>query len=217
MSPLSNFSQHVINLVLTLLIPVILPLTGNDIEAAETLALDMLAEYEPRTIKELRAAAKVIGLSLASLQALSEAAEPNLPPARLIALRRWACTLSRSELQAHRNLEDLKRASLPQEPQQAAAPHPAGPPPAEDAATLQPAREAQQSGPAPEEKAYNTAVKLLNLMKSHHKGAPPPDSKAAQDIQAQQRVVETARMKLEQARRQPAESASATQAIKAAA
>jgi outer membrane protein TolC len=50
-----------------------------------------------------------------------------------------------------------------------------------------------------------SATKLLNLMKAHHKGAPPPHSSAAQQIQAQQRVVETARLKLEQARRlQPA-------------
>jgi len=44
-------------------------------------------------------------------------------------------------------------------------------------------------------------------MKAHHKGAPPPYSKAAQDIRTQQRVVDSTRMALAQARRCEAETA----------
>lgn len=37
-------------------------------------------------------------------------------------------------------------------------------------------------------------------MMAHHKGAPSPHSKAAQDIQHQQRVADTVRLQLAQAR-----------------
>ena len=60
--------------------------------------------------------------------------------------------------------------------------------------------------PIPEQAAYSSAVKLLELMKAHHKGAPPPHSQAAQQIQAQQRIVGTARLKLEQARQRAAKA-----------
>lgn len=47
--------------------------------------------------------------------------------------------------------------------------------------------------------AFATAEARLNLMKARYKGAPPPHSQAAQQVRAQERVVETARMKVKQA------------------
>ena len=197
MTALANFPQAALNLVLTMLLPLLLPATGDNLEAATHLALTMLAEYQPRTIQELRAAAKLIGLSLQTLQTLAEAAEPDLSPTRLATLRRSACLLSRSELQAQKALHDLQRARpADAHPQPQPQPHPQAARQPEPAPQPEPAETA-----SPEENAYNAALKLLNQMKSHHKGAPPPHSSAAQQIQAQQRVVDTARMKLEQARR----------------
>src|SRR3954453_4357934 len=50
------------------------------------------------------------------------------------------------------------------------------------------------------------AENLVALMKARWKGAPPPHSKAAQDIKAQQRVVDTTRLALARARRHDAEA-----------
>ncbi|MBS0640415.1 MAG: hypothetical protein JSS43_11120, partial [Proteobacteria bacterium] len=50
------------------------------------------------------------------------------------------------------------------------------------------------------EAAHAAARVRLEQMKASYKGAPPPHSKAAQDIQRQQRVVDAARLKLVQAR-----------------
>lgn len=60
------------------------------------------------------------------------------------------------------------------------------------------------------EKSYASASKLLTLMNAHHKGAPPPHSQAAQQIEAQRRVVDAARMKLAQLRRRHALAVQAT-------
>ena len=49
------------------------------------------------------------------------------------------------------------------------------------------------------EATFATAEARLNLMKARYKGAPPPHSQAAQQMRAQERVVETARMKVKQA------------------
>ncbi|HVZ10743.1 hypothetical protein [Rhodopila sp.] len=79
-----------------------------------------------------------------------------------------------------------------------------------EAATAAPdaAATAPGDGPAAEadpvaeaEAKFRSATRLLHLMKAHHKGAPPPHSQAAQQIKAQERVVNMARLSLEQARR----------------
>ena len=59
------------------------------------------------------------------------------------------------------------------------------------------------------------AEALLALMEARVKGGVPPHSQAAQQIRNQKRVVETARLKLEQARKRQAEAM--TGATKAAA
>ena len=52
--------------------------------------------------------------------------------------------------------------------------------------------------------AFTAAAPALHAMKSRFKGAPPPHSQAAQQIRIQERVVATARLKLEQSRAQQA-------------
>jgi len=112
---------------------------------------------------------------------------------------KWACTLSRSGHLAQRRLDELQRprktARQPEAIPEATAPRTELPEivsPRADPAPSEPVAQA--------EAALRSAEKLLVLMRAHHKGAPPPHSPAAQQIQAQQRAVETARLKLQQAR-----------------
>jgi hypothetical protein len=67
------------------------------------------------------------------------------------------------------------------------------------------------------EGTYIVALAHLNFMKARHKGAPPPHSQAAQQIQAQQRIVDAARMKLELLRKQMQHAAPRQEPIRAAA
>jgi hypothetical protein len=91
---------------------------------------------------------------------------------------------------------------------------PAEPAPAADAAsqdTTGAAPPAQPPAVAQAEAALRRAQKLLDLMLAHHKGAPPPHTKAAQDIRQQRHVVDAARMALAQARRREAAAPAVSQ------
>ena len=247
MTPFANLPAAAIEVALGLLLPLILPTLKNDTQAATGLALHMLAEYEPRSVRDLRLATEAIGYSLRSLMILAESIVPGIKTEALDITLKWATSLSRSSHQAQRRLTEFQRATPvtathpetdhPQtasaEPPQpatretAAHPEPTNPEPAhpEAARAESPhptvttaAAPAASPNPDPDcadvataEARLASAIRLLNRMRAHHKGAPPPHSSAAQQIQAQQRVVETARMKLEQARRQHTQSAQPAQ------
>ncbi len=208
MSLLTDLPAAALDFVIAFLLPLILPRNGGDAQAARTLALQMLEDHHPQTVRELRLAGEAVAFSLKSLTMLAESAEPNIAAEKLESSMKWACGLSRSGHLAQRRLDELQRlrktggrpAEIPKPtPLRTMIPE-AGPdtapPPTEPAA---PQNVAQV------EAALRSAEKLLALMKVHHKGAPPPHSQAAQQIQAQQRLVDTARMKLQQARRREAE------------
>ncbi|MFO1024137.1 MAG: hypothetical protein U1E70_03045 [Acetobacteraceae bacterium] len=213
MTLIDTFPRAALDLVLVALLPIIAPTVGNA-AAAEALALRMLDEYHPTTIRELHMAGEAIGFRLDALRAKAEAHEPGITAEQRDNARKWACCLTRSEHQVLRALAELKRTSLAEageatppvragDPAPARRPVPtadqspaAGPP----AAPVPPASEPDDVTKA--ERALASAEKLLGLMKAHHKGGPPPHSQAAQQIQAQERVVGAARLKLAQARRQ---------------
>jgi hypothetical protein len=263
--------QSAVDLVVAMLVRLILPALAGDTGAAKALALAMLAEYQPQTIRELRLAAEIVGLSLESLNALVESAQPGVPAERLATSRRWACSLSRTGYQAQRRLDTLQRArqggsasalasdiavtapraALPSAqprtslPQAAALQLPQAPPhgppqpqasrPVVGDAQQTQAHPAQAAGKSPQsqppqsqpalsesplsqaEGTYIVALAHLNFMKARHKGAPPPHSQAAQQIQAQQRIVDAARMKLELLRKQMQHAAPRQEPIRAAA
>ncbi len=210
MSLSATLPTAALDVALSFLLPLILPALGNDAAAARALVLHMVAEYDPQSVRELRLAAEAIGFSLKSLTVLAESAEPDIAAGRLDVTLKWASSLSRSSHQAQRRLTEVQRAA-----RTAPAPEPPYLEPAtETAPTETVAAEPAPPAPAPQpepdtaipdvakaEDALASATKLLTLMKAHHKGAPPPHIGAAQQIQAQQRVAETARLKLEQARR----------------
>ena len=77
MSHFPDLPAGAVDFVVGILVRLILPTLGDDPAAARALARDMLAEYQPGTLKELRLAAEIIGLSLNALNALADAAQPD--------------------------------------------------------------------------------------------------------------------------------------------
>ena len=87
-------------------------LTGaaGDPNAARLAAAEMLAAYNPRTGVELRLAANIVAFGFQSLEALAQAAAPDMPLTRILRLRGGAVTLSRESAKAERRLAELQQA-----------------------------------------------------------------------------------------------------------
>ncbi|MFO1027607.1 MAG: hypothetical protein U1E70_20710 [Acetobacteraceae bacterium] len=225
----TSLPASAIDMVVGFLLPLILPATGGDIAAATALALDRLAEYRPRTARELDLAGEALGYSLKARAMLAQSAGADLPADKVDNALKWACSLSRASHQAQRRLDLLQRAPRALSPDDATAGTPAEEVPASAPAPLQASPPAEvttavpaspaASAPAPAscapasavaeaEAAYALAAARLEVLQSHYKGAPPPHTKAAQQIQAQQRLVNAARMKVQAARRHAGEAAS---------
>jgi hypothetical protein len=206
-------------LVVAVLTRLIVRAMGGTAESGQTLATLMLAEYQPETVRELRLAGEAIGLSLDSLAAFSASAEPGITADQLAAARRWNCSLSRAGSAAHRRLDELQRARRAGQPEAPdnEAPDTAAPDTEANLRDAAPRRQAPLAAPAvaaqaePDlaqaEASVASAATRLHAMKSRFKGAPPPHSQAAQQIRAQERVVATARLKLEQVRARHAKPA----------
>jgi hypothetical protein len=232
-----------LEMFVSFLLPLLLPAAGGDHAAARAAALELLAEYHPRTARELDLAAEAVANSLKSLTMLAQSAEPGLSQAALNDTLKWATSLSREGHRAQRRLDQMQRArraaakgELAAQIESASLVEPAAlletvaipavadlPQIAPDA-TLTDVTQTEatpvdpaQPEPAPAETALARAEKLLALMKAHHKGAPAPHTKAAQQIRDQQRVVDAARLTLAQARRRQAEGQASPEAFAAAA
>ena len=96
--------------------------------AAREAAAQMLSAYHPETEDELRLAANVISFSFQALEALGQAATPDMPLTRTLRLRGSAVSLSRESHKAQRRLDKLqtaRRAGIPAKIQ----PEPAQPEP----------------------------------------------------------------------------------------
>jgi hypothetical protein len=235
MSPFTPIPAAAITLVISFLLPLLLPATGGDVEAAKSVALALLSEYQPRTARELRLAGEAIVSSLKGLSLLALSGEPGIDRETLDTTLKWATSLSRSSHAAQRRLDTLqrlRRASLQPDAEPLPALAQADPPaPMADAprteadggravttaadvpsADLAAAGLAQsdeaQSDLAQAEAAFTTAEARLAVMKGWYKGGPAPHSTAAQQIRTQTRLVEAARLKLAQARKRRAESGS---------
>ena len=83
---------------------------NGDLPAARRAAGHMLAAYGAETGEELRLAAEIIGFGFHALEALSEAACPDLPAAEKARLRGSAVSLSRESHKSQRKLDQLHRA-----------------------------------------------------------------------------------------------------------
>ena len=90
---------------------------NGDSTAARHAASHMLAAYHPETEDELRLAANIICFSFQALEALAQAAAPDISLTRILRLRGGAVSLSRESAKAERRLAQLQKAR--QQPVQA--------------------------------------------------------------------------------------------------
>jgi hypothetical protein len=107
----------------------------GDEAAARHAAAEMLASYQPQTTAELRLAANAISFSFHALEALSQAAHPDMSLNKILRLRGSAVSLSRESFKAERRLDQVQqgRRAGALEPQ---TPEPPTPPRVEKAIAL---------------------------------------------------------------------------------
>ncbi len=128
MSLAKTLPAAVLETILTHLAGLFLTGAAGDMTAAREAAAQTLSAYRPETEDELRLAANVISFSFQALEALSQAASPDMPLTRTLRLRGSAVSLSRESHKAQRRLDKLqtaRRAGIPAEAQ----PEPAQPEP----------------------------------------------------------------------------------------
>ncbi len=230
MSSFAHIPAALVEFVVGFVTPMLMRGPEAEPRAARAMALRLLADYNPRTGRELRLAGEAILFGLEGLAVLGSSGINASNQEERFGAAKWACSLARMGHQAQKRLDALRQDPPVREPSAedaGAAPEAAGMPPEPVAADAAPppgnagapedgggsrptaTGTAGLPGIADAEAKLKSAEKLLNLMKAYHKGAPPPHSEAAQDIAAQQRVVDLARMTLAQARRRAQSAADA--------
>lgn len=98
----------VLDKVLGLLAPLFRDVTADE-DAARDAALATLTGYGARDDRELRFAALAIAFSFGTMEALSQAAQPDLPPNQVLRLRGNANALNRAAQQNEARLEKAQR------------------------------------------------------------------------------------------------------------
>jgi hypothetical protein len=135
----STLPAAVLETILTRLATLFLAAAGEDPEAARHAATEMLESYHPETTDELRLAANIIGFSFQALEALAQAATPDMSLARVLRLRGGAVSLSREAAKAERRLAQLQNArqhAIPAAPESHPDPQPEPEPKTEKAIAL---------------------------------------------------------------------------------
>jgi hypothetical protein len=144
---------------------------GGDMDVACHAAARMLAAYQPETEHELHLAAQVISLSLHTLEALGQAATPDMPLTKILRLRGSAVSLSRESHKAQRRLDDLRTA------------RDAGAPADPDTAALEPT-------PPEIDKAIALIESTRPIITQATASVPPVWSKSYQQREAARRITE---------------------------
>jgi hypothetical protein len=132
----SIVTPAILNTVLARIALLFLAGADGDLPAARHAAARMLAGYKVETEDELRLAAEVISFGFHALEALSQAAEPNLPLTRTLRLRGCAVSLSRESHKSQRKLDQLQRDRRAGRATQAASPPEPARPQIDKAVTL---------------------------------------------------------------------------------
>jgi hypothetical protein len=109
-SHLTTLPAAILETILTGLATLFLAGSHGDATAAREAASHMLNAYHPETEDELRLAANIICFSFQGLEALAQAAAPDLPLTRILRLRGGAVSLSRESARAERRLGQLQKA-----------------------------------------------------------------------------------------------------------
>jgi hypothetical protein len=102
-------TDAVLDKILGFLAPLFADVVAGDTAAARTAAQSTLASYGARNDRELRFAALSIAFSFGALDALSRAADRELPPNQVLRLRGNANALNRAGLQNEAWLEKAQR------------------------------------------------------------------------------------------------------------
>ncbi len=110
MSLAKTIPAAILETVLARLAPLFLTGAAGDMNAAREAASQMLAAYDPQTQDELNLAANIVGFCFQALEALSQAATPDMPLTRTLRLRSGAVSLSRESHKAQRRLDKLQAA-----------------------------------------------------------------------------------------------------------
>jgi hypothetical protein len=105
----STIPAAIMDTVLTSLAPLFLAATDGNLAAARHAAARMLNGHDPVTEEELRLAANIVSFSFQALEALSQAANPEMPLTRVLRLRGGAVSLSREAHKAQRQLQIIQR------------------------------------------------------------------------------------------------------------
>jgi len=119
MSLSASISKTVLDTILGRLTCLFLTGAAGDEAVARQAASHMLAAYHVETEDELGLAAEIISLRLHTLEALSDAADPDLPLNKILRLRGGAVSLSREAHKSQRKLDQLqrdRRAGIPAQP-----------------------------------------------------------------------------------------------------
>jgi hypothetical protein len=101
---------------------------GGDMKVAQQAAVLTLGARDPRTDAEYCLAARILSFNLQAMEALAQAADPEMPLTRVLRLRSGAVSLAREALKAERQLEKLQEdRQQGLEPQPAEEPQPESP------------------------------------------------------------------------------------------
>jgi hypothetical protein len=131
MSPAKTLPDAILETIVTRLAALFLSGAAGDMAAARQAAAQMLTAYHPQTEDELRLAANIVGFSFHALEALGQAATPDMPLTKILRLRGSAVSLSRESHKAQRRLNQLQKArreGIPAQPAET-RPEPAQPEP----------------------------------------------------------------------------------------
>lgn len=113
-------------------------LTAGDPAAARHAASRMIAAYDVETEQELRLAAAIIRFGFEAMQALSQAAAPDLSLNQILRLRGGAVSLSRESHKFQRKFDQLQRARRAAKDQPPAETQPEAPAPQPETLAPQP-------------------------------------------------------------------------------
>lgn len=110
--PATAITPAILDTVMAHLAPHFLTATNGDLQAARHAAGHLLAAYNAETEAELDLAAAIVSFAFHALEALAEAAAPDVPLNKKLRLRGSAVSLSRESHKAQRKLDQLQRARL---------------------------------------------------------------------------------------------------------
>ena len=197
MSLAATLSTVILDTVLGRLALLFLTGAGGDLTLAREAARQMLADYHPETNDELRLAAEIINFSFHALEALGQAATPEMTLNKILCLRGSAVSLSREAHKSRRKLDQLQRdrhAGIASQP----AEQPARPKIDNALGLIEATREMLQGANKPKAQTWTQAYNQRQTAKAHFgktsKRTRPRHAIEAQQATRQRRAIQLIRI-----------------------